>query len=132
METDKSNKLSDSWVKKIIKQLKSMYGSRFVDIWSCITAEEMVSAWAIGLAGLSGAEIKHGLDACLQNCKYPPSLPEFRQLCKNGFQQYDVPKRMTPEEKEKEWAEYREIASRHLPGLMERVAKIAEQYRVKT
>lgn len=39
--------------------------------------------WGSGLAGLTGQQIANGLHACLdREDKWPPSLPEFRQLCK--------------------------------------------------
>lgn len=42
--------------------------------------EEMaVNEWSIGLSGLTGEQIKKGLDTWQES--WPPSLPEFREAC---------------------------------------------------
>lgn len=42
--------------------------------------EAAINEWAIGLAGLSGDNIKRGLDKCRTDCKWPPSIAEFLDL----------------------------------------------------
>lgn len=39
--------------------------------------ELALQEWGIGLYGLSGEQIKRGVDACRTNCKWPPSIAEF-------------------------------------------------------
>jgi hypothetical protein len=41
--------------------------------------EIAVNEWAQGLAGLTGDQIKNGLDSW--KGEWPPSLPEFRSAC---------------------------------------------------
>ena len=47
------------------------------------TFETLVGTWALGLAGLQRADIERGLQAIMKSGDtFPPSLPEFRALCK--------------------------------------------------
>lgn len=71
-------KLSDVWVTALFKKLQARYGHK----WS--TAIEgiekvAVTEWAEGLAGLSGEQIKTGLDTWDND--WPPSMPEFKNAC---------------------------------------------------
>jgi hypothetical protein len=66
------------------------FQARYAHKWSTAIEgiEELaVTEWSQGLAGLSGEQIKTGLDN-LQG-EWPPSLPEFRAACLgkgvNGF-----------------------------------------------
>lgn len=75
-----AEKLSDVWIAALFKKLQARYGHK----WS--TAIEgiekvAVNEWAEGLAGLSGDQIKHGLDNW--NESWPPSMPEFKNVCLN-------------------------------------------------
>lgn len=42
------------------------------------------SEWAKGISGLTGEEIKAGIDHCRSHCVWPPSIAEFRQACHGG------------------------------------------------
>ena len=43
----------------------------------------MDETWALGLSGLGPQDISRGLMACLDRTDpWPPTLPEFRALCK--------------------------------------------------
>lgn len=45
----------------------------------------MVQAeWAKGLAGLTGEEIRIGIDHCRTHATWPPSIAEFRTACRGG------------------------------------------------
>ncbi len=48
-----------------------------------------IDEWATGLQGLSTDAIKHGLEAVRRSgATFPPSLPEFVALCKQGSAPY--------------------------------------------
>jgi hypothetical protein len=119
-----------SVVNRIIFRLKTLYGSKFVDAWDCVTPAEMAKAWAEGLAGMSTDELKRGIDECMKR-PFPPTLPEFRLLCTQHGARQDEMKRQTPEERAAEYAQCREAAVRHLPNLMENVQKLAEKRRMQ-
>lgn len=81
LNTSASEPLSTAWVERLFKRLSAMYGNRFADMWGSVDAGEMKSTWADALAGLTGVEIRAGLDAC-KTQKWPPTLPEFLLLCR--------------------------------------------------
>ena len=41
---------------------------------------EAIEQWSIGLSGLTGENIKLGLERC-RDLEWPPSIKEFRSLC---------------------------------------------------
>lgn len=61
-----------------------MYGRHWIELWGNLDLNDVKQAWAEDLAGYSGDEIKAGLDAC-KGHKFPPSLPEFQELCRPAF-----------------------------------------------
>jgi len=42
----------------------------------------IAETWGAGLAGLTGEDIKRGLESL--SGEWPPSMPEFKELCLNG------------------------------------------------
>lgn len=53
--------------------------------------EAAVAEWSNGLSGVTGEQIKHGLDTWSED--WPPSLPEFRNACmgtKEGKNEYGM------------------------------------------
>lgn len=44
--------------------------------------DEAIKEWSVYLAGLTGEQIKHGLEAW--DLEWPPTLPEFRNICKQS------------------------------------------------
>lgn len=69
------------WVDRIFAELGTMYGSKFADQWGGQNPDQLKAYWAQRLAGYSPAELRRGLDACLQR-DWPPTLPEFLKLCR--------------------------------------------------
>lgn len=60
-------------------RMSELYGHKWVSQYG----ETLPDTWARGLADLSGADIGTGLIQCLKlGHEWPPSLPEFRALCK--------------------------------------------------
>lgn len=66
--------------------------ARFANIWPKAWAEttkfashdDLILEWAKGLDGLSGDEIRFGIDCCRCNNTWPPSIAEFRTACRGG------------------------------------------------
>lgn len=73
--------LARSWVEKISAHMLNLYGKRYTDLWAATDAKAWVSYWAQQLAGFTADELKRGLDA-LDHCQWPPTLPEFKRLCR--------------------------------------------------
>jgi hypothetical protein len=69
------------------KRMIAIYGHRWnAPLGPCVDASGRLSesalTWQAGLSGLTLEQIKGGLDALLRNnVEWPPSLPEFRELC---------------------------------------------------
>ena len=59
--------------------MAEIYGHK----WTSAYGEKPVDTWVDGLGDMAPQEIANGLQACLVNGDpWPPSLPEFRQLCR--------------------------------------------------
>lgn len=76
-----SRRLPDAWVERLFARLTAIYGARLADLWRGADLEEVKEVWAVELADLTGEEIARGLAAC-RDRKFPPTLPEFRELCR--------------------------------------------------
>ncbi|WP_371763365.1 hypothetical protein [Massilia sp.] len=76
-----STPLPASWVEKLLHEMLLTYGKKFTDQWGSTSTDDLVAYWGAQLAGYSGAEIRHGLDA-LATKDWPPTLPEFKKLCR--------------------------------------------------
>ena len=61
--------------------MSAYYGSRFADAWRGIDPAAMKRCWAEELAGYTGEEIAQGV-ALLKTRAFPPTLPEFLNLCR--------------------------------------------------
>lgn len=77
--------LPDAWIAKIFDHMSGLYGSQFADKWANSNIDSVRSLWAAKLAGFRDMpeSIKEALDA-LDNKPYPPSLPEFLELCRDA------------------------------------------------
>lgn len=75
-----------AWVSALFKKFQSRYGHKWTSTIDGIE-DIAVSEWAAGLTGITGEQIKRGLDTW--NGDWPPSLNEFKKACagngKNDF-----------------------------------------------
>lgn len=76
------------WIERLFERMLTYYGKRFVDQWADAPPELLKKRWAEGLATYSVDEIKRGLMR-LDQCTWPPTLPEFKQLCR-AVQDYEA------------------------------------------
>ena len=86
-ETSPANRsaLPDSWIGRVFDHMSGLYGSRFADLWRGTDPETVRRMWDEKLAGfreMPGA-IKEALDS-LDSKPYPPTLPEFLQMCREA------------------------------------------------
>ena len=85
-ETSNITGLPTSWVSLLFAKFQVRYGHKWVSTIEGIE-ETAVTEWSQGLAGLTGEQIKFGLDNLTDD--WPPSLPAFRAACTgkgvNGF-----------------------------------------------
>lgn len=51
-------------------------------MWIDIPMDSVKAEWQAKLSGMSSKTVFRAVDYCADNVKFPPSLPEFVQLCK--------------------------------------------------
>ena len=77
-----SKKISDPmpahWVAALFAKLQALYGHRWTSAIDGIE-EQAVAAWSETLSGITGEQIKAGLEALAD--EWPPSAPQFRLHC---------------------------------------------------
>ena len=95
--------LPRSWIDALFTKFETMYGQQFIDKWKNCNVDQVKQTWAEELGSLNGETIKAGIEVCKDTCKFPPSLPEFYQLCKSmrkpPEQRFNLPhhKKYSPE-----------------------------------
>lgn len=95
------------------ERMNHLYGHKWSSAYGELASDangeltETASTWARGLNGLAGQELAHGLEGCVSRSDpWPPSLPEFRALCKpqpvENAKMYETPPELLalPEPKE--------------------------------
>lgn len=84
--------LPDAWIDKIFAEMSASYGSKFADMWSGTSPDDLRAKWAAKLAGfrdMPGA-IREALDA-LDSKPFPPTLPEFLAMCREAGHRHSAP-----------------------------------------
>ena len=76
-----SEPLRPDWVRALFAKLSARYGTLFADRYAGVPQDVLIAEWGAELAGLTGDDIRHGLDGC-RDLKFPPTLPEFLALCR--------------------------------------------------
>jgi hypothetical protein len=74
--------LQESWIEALFVRFEGLYGNQFIEKWRNTDIANAKQVWAETLAGVSAEQIKAALIECGKTCKFPPSAPEFYQLCK--------------------------------------------------
>lgn len=89
-ETLSKTGLPNTWVAAIFDRLQARYGHKWVSAVDGIE-ETAIREWSMRLAGLTGRQIKRGLDSWSSD--WPPSSEEFRGAClgtKNGANEFGL------------------------------------------
>lgn len=73
--------LPPKWIDKLFGRFDAYYGARFGDQWRGSDLDMVKAVWAEKLGQLTPDELRRGVDA-LGRCRYPPTLPEFFELCR--------------------------------------------------
>jgi len=61
-------------IDRLFDKFRAIYGPRF--------KHSDKAQWRKGLEGIKPHEIAHGLDQARKLCDWPPSIAEFRKLCR--------------------------------------------------
>lgn len=78
-----STPLPENWVELLFERMLLDYGKKFTDQWGAADMDALIAHWSNELAGFRGAELDRGL-AALATKDWPPTLPEFKRLCRPG------------------------------------------------
>ena len=73
--------MPDSWVEKLFQKMEDRFGDLWANRYGAFPRARVKDTWAEDLADLSGEEMARGVGAC-KSVKFPPTLPEFRALCR--------------------------------------------------
>jgi len=77
----KDEALPNHWISALFKKFQARYGHKWTSAIEGIE-ETAVNEWSVGLSGVTGDEIRKGLEVWTES--WPPSLPEFKVACKNA------------------------------------------------
>jgi len=82
-------------------------------MWADIPVDAVKAEWQAKLSGMSSKTVFKAVDYCSDNLKFPPTLPEFVQLCKASTP-HEITKaigrQFTPEELQKNHERITEIS----------------------
>ena len=73
--------LPDRWVERIFQRMEDRFGDLWATRYGAFPRERVKQTWAEDLADLSPDEIARGMDRS-KSAKFPPTLPEFRLMCR--------------------------------------------------
>jgi hypothetical protein len=80
-EWQPTESLSTKWTEMILTRLHGIFGKPWADHIAGVPHSALRQSWADGLAGLTAPQIRAGLNHVTLNCKWPPSIAEFRTAC---------------------------------------------------
>lgn len=75
------------WVDRLFERLQALYGARFSALRNGSAPPTWKTTWGVGLSGYTAEELLRGLDAC-KTRPTPPTLPEFRSLCRSVLENH--------------------------------------------
>ncbi len=78
-------------IDRLFKHMERHYGSQFADKWMGVATSDMMEHWATELSGFTLGAIAAALKD-LDNYAFPPSVPEFKTLCKAHQPKFEAPK----------------------------------------
>lgn len=71
------------WVDRLFARFALMYGGAWADRWRDAPLDLVKDEWYRTLRVFDLPTMKRALDWCAANQKFPPSLPEFADACRN-------------------------------------------------
>lgn len=70
-------------VETVFSHMAAIYGNKFNDLWRGINPDDVKGMWANKLSEFEAFDIKYALNLLI-DIKYPPTLPEFYLMCRQG------------------------------------------------
>lgn len=78
---EKLSALPDRWIERLFQRMEDRFGDLWANRYGSFPRERVKRTWAEDLADMTPEEVARGVDAS-KACKFPPTLPEFRSLCR--------------------------------------------------
>lgn len=69
-------------IDRLFLRMASFYGKHWLDMWADVPVDSVKAEWQAKLSGMSSKTVFKAVDYCADNLRFPPTLPEFVQLCK--------------------------------------------------
>lgn len=69
-------------IDRLFLRMASFYGKHWIDMWSDVPVDSVKAEWQLKLSGMSSKAVFKAVDYCADHLRFPPTLPEFVQLCK--------------------------------------------------
>lgn len=82
--TDNVQPLPPTWIDALMDKMLLSYGKKFLDQWAGVDTEKLYRHWANELGGFTRDELARGA-AAMAAQTYPPTLPEFKKMCRPGI-----------------------------------------------
>lgn len=92
--------------------MASLYGKHWLDMWEGMPQEAVQAEWYAKLQGIPVKAIMQALEVCAEKHKFPPTLPEFLQICKAHMPKTfnrALPRFRTAEQKARAGQNYQEL-----------------------
>ncbi len=109
--------LPDSWIERIFSRMMAYYGTLFSDRWRDSNLHEVKAVWAEELASFSDSPecFRLSLAAMVDGSTFPPTLPEFKALCRTHYkrpQMVALEHKLSPEDIERNKSRAKQMAER--------------------
>lgn len=73
-------------VRKLFSRFRAIYGNKTATMWGDCDVDELLTTWTIGLERFQPTDIRHALSSMqFVYLDYPPTLPQFINLCMDGL-----------------------------------------------
>ena len=73
--------LPAKWIEKLFNVMEDRYGALWADRYGAFPRDRVMQTWGRDLADMGRADLARGVESS-RSCKYPPTLPEFREMCR--------------------------------------------------
>lgn len=77
--------LNPKWVDALFARFAVIWPRAWADQFGGVDRGLLAAEWSQGLAGLTGDQIKRGIERCRNDKPWPPSIAEFREAARDGM-----------------------------------------------
>lgn len=81
LSAEQRSALPMTWIDRLFARMEDRYGKLWSDRYGMAPRDRLLQTWAEDLSDLTREELIAGVNAC-RDIRLPPTLPEFRGLCR--------------------------------------------------